>query len=284
MELRDLIRSTHNVVSLPEVYYRVQELIDDPNHDTGTLAKVIESDSGLTARLLRAVNSPLYGLPRRVDRISYAVTLLGGRTLRDIILATSIVRTFGKLPAQLVDLSTFWHHSIYCGLAARQLAKRCRILHSERMLVAGILHDIGQLVLYRAQPGLAAKALAMAEPADDGVHRAEQAVFGYSHADVGAELLKSWRLPESLQEILRHHHAPRRDNAHALEICIVHIANSIANRLEPGRNILGCETRIEPVAWEITGLTDMVVNPVLGEANESFLETLDLLLPGSPPA
>jgi putative nucleotidyltransferase with HDIG domain len=285
MELRDLIRRAQSVVSLPEVYYRVQELIDDPGHDTGTLARVIESDSGLTARLLRAVNSPLYGLARRVDRVSYALTLVGSHTLRDILLATTIVRAFGKIPVQLVDLSAFWHHSIYCGLAARQLAGRCRVLHRERMLVAGLVHDIGQLVLYQLQPDLSARALALAEPADDGACLAEREVFGYTHAEVGAELLKSWSLPTSLQETVRSHHQPEAGSlGHALDISIVHIANSIANRMEPGRNLIGCEPRVSSFAWQTTGLEESVVGAVLTEANERFLETLDVLLPGRIPA
>lgn len=282
-ELAELVRGAHRVVSLPEVYYRVQELIDDPRHNSATLARLIESDSGLTARLLKAVNSPLYGLGRRVDRVSQAVGLLGGHILRDIVLATTIVRTFGKLPPQAVDLSTFWHHSIYCALAAQQLARRCHVLHSERMAVAGILHDIGQLVLYRFQPAASAQALVLAEPADDGAYRAERRVFGYTHAEVGAELLKAWGLPESLQAVALHHHEPLAESPNALDIAIVHLANAIANRLEPGRILPRCESRISPLAWEITGLDEAVIEPVLAEANSHFLETLDLLLPGRAP-
>lgn len=281
LPLRDLIRDTRSVVSLPEAYYRLQELIDDPRHDTHLVAKVIESDSGLTARLLKAVNSPLYGQPQRIDRVSYAVSLMGSKALRDLILATAIVRAFGKLPAQLVDLSTFWHHSVYCGLVASHLARHCRILHKERMLAAGVLHDLGQLVLYRSQPELSARALAQAEPADDGAYRAEKAVFGYTHAEVGAELLKAWRVPESLQDIVRHHHEPDPASPYALEACVVHIANSIANRVEPARNIADCEMRVAPVAWEVTGLSEAALGSALSAANEGFLDTLEILVPGN---
>lgn len=281
LPLPDLIRDTRSVVSLPEAYYRLQELIDDPRHDINLVAKVIESDSGLTARLLKAVNSPLYGQPQRIDRVSYAVSLMGSKALRDLILATAIVRAFGKLPAQLVDLSAFWHHSVYCGLVASHLAKHCRILHKERMLAAGVLHDLGQLVLYRSQPELSARALAQAEPADDGAYRAEKSVFGYTHAEVGAELLKAWRVPESLQAIVRHHHEPDLASPCALEACVVHIANALANRVEPARNIADCEMRVAPVAWEVTGLSEAALGPALSAANEGFLDTLEILVPGN---
>jgi putative nucleotidyltransferase with HDIG domain len=282
MGLPELLRRTRDVVSLPEVYYRTQDIIDDPSHDIGTLARIIQSDCGLTARLLKIVNSALYGLPRRVDRVSYALTLVGTRTLRDLILATSVTRTFHGISPGLVDMSTLWHHSIYCALIAQRLAKRCRVLHDERLLVGGMLHDVGQLALFQAQPALSAEALAMAENSDDGLLRAEREVFGYTHADVGAGLLEAWRLPESLQAIAQHHHEPLRAGEHALETAIVHIANAVANRLEPGRNILECRSVIEPRAWKITGLTEEMADAALSEANEQFLDILDLLLPGKP--
>lgn len=277
--LGELIRATHGVVSLPEVYYRAQELLDDPRHDLGSLAKTIETDAGLAARLLRVVNSPLYGLPRRVDRISYALSILGNDHLRDLLLATSVTRIFTKIPARLVDLSTFWHHSIYCGLIAQRLARRCRVLHAERLMVAGIVHDIGQLVLYQVQPERSAQVLALAEPIDDGMHRAELAVFGYSHGEVGAALLQTWRMPDSLGTIVRHHHQPRQAGPFRLEAAIVHIANSLANRMEPGRNIPLCQPVIDPEAWDITGLDESSVNALLNETTQDFIGVLELLLP-----
>jgi putative nucleotidyltransferase with HDIG domain len=280
MGLPELLRRARDVVSLPEVYYRAQDLIDEPDPDLAKLTRIVQSDCGLTARLLKVVNSPLYGLPRRVDRVSYALTLVGTRTLRDLILATSVTRTFYGISPGLVDMSTFWHHSIYCGLIAQRLARRCRVLHDERLLVGGMLHDLGQLVLFETQPALAAEALATADNSDDGLLRAERAIFGYTHADVGARLLESWRMPDNLQAIAQHHHAPLEAGEHALETAIVHLANGVANRLEPGRNILECRPVIEPRAFEITGLTERMADAALSEANEQFLDILDLLLPG----
>jgi putative nucleotidyltransferase with HDIG domain len=282
MSLPELLRRARGVVTLPEVYYRAQDVIDDPNCDLGTLARIIQSDGGLTARLLKTVNSPLYGLPRRVDRVSYALTLMGKQALRDLVLATGVLRSFTGISPRLVDMATFWHHGIYCALIARRLAKRCRILHEERLLVAGMLHDIGQLVLYQMQPALAAEALELADNTDDGLYRAEREVFGYTHADVGGQLLEAWRLPDSLKAAARYHHEPLEAGEHVLETCIVHLANSIANRLEPGRNILECRPVIEPRAWAITGLPEEAGDQALSEANEEFLDVLDLLLPGKP--
>lgn len=282
LALPELVRRARGIVSLPEHYYRAQEIIEAPHPDLGILARIVESDGGLTARVLRAANSSLYGLPRRIDRVSYALTRLGRQAIRDLIPATSVLRTFIGISPRLVDMATLWHHSIYCALVARRLARRCRVLHDERLMMAGMLHDIGQLVLYQMQPALSAEALALADDTDEGLYRAERDVFGYTHADVGGKLLEAWQLPDSLVAAARHHHEPLEAGEHVLETCIVHLANSIANRLEPGRNINECRPVIEPRAWEITGLAREVVDPVLREANEEFLAVMDLLLPARP--
>lgn len=279
MELHDLIRDAQNLVTLPEIYYRAQELLDDPRSDTKTIGTVIETDAALTARLLRIANSPLYSPSARVDRISYAITLLGRNVLRDLILSTVVLRAFDKMSTQVVDLSTFWHHSLYCGLAARQLGKLRRLLHHERMLVAGLLHDIGQLLMYQRCPELSMQALSRAELVDDGLYRAEREVFGYTHADVGAELLKSWRLPESLQEAVACHHEPAKAAIYGLEASLLHLGNFVANRLEPGRQMDVCEPRVDPQAWAMAGLAEEVAEDVLGEANNEFLAVLDVLMP-----
>ena len=279
MELQQLIRDAGNLVSLPEIYYRAQELLEDPHCDCGKLGKVIETDAGLTSRLLAIANSAYFGASKRIDRVSQAITQIGFQSLQDLILSTVVLRAFNKISTQLIDLSTFWHHSLYCGLAARELAKRKGVLHRERMLVAGIVHDVGQLLLYQMQPESAQQALTQAEESDDGLYVAERAVFSYTHADVGAELLKSWKLPESLQAAVRYHHDPAAAGTDILDASLLHLANHIANQIEPGRPMNGCEPRIASVAWEITGFSEDIVEPVLSQANDQFLETLDLLMP-----
>jgi putative nucleotidyltransferase with HDIG domain len=281
-EIETLIDSVRKLISLPEVYYRARELLEDPYSDSGEIGKVIECDTGLTARLLQIVNSALYGLPGRVDRVSHAVTLLGRQTLRDLVLATLAIRVFGRISTQLVDVSTFWHHSVYCGLIAKTLARYCHVLHAERLLVAGLLHDAGQLVLYHLRPEPAARALALAEPNDDGLYRAERAVFGYTHAMVGAELLRRWALPKSLQTSVAFHHEPERATDYVLETHIVYLANAIANRVEPGRTIEECDFASKSDAWQMVGLSEDQIEVVVADVDLQFLETLDLLMPGQP--
>ena len=280
MDLSEMVRNAQNLISLPEVYYRAQELLDDPTSDSGSLARVIESDTTLTARLLRIANSPLYRSVGRIDRVSHAVTVLGSAALHDLILSTVLLRAFEKISSDLVDLSAFWHHSLYCSLAARKLAKLHHVLHDERMLVAGIVHDIGQLLFYQLQPERARRALMLAPPNDEGMYLAEIEVFGFSHAELGAELLRNGQLPESLQAMVAYHHQPGGAGEYVLDASLLHLGNFIANRLEPGRQLAECVPKSDPIAWETTGFSEDIVEPVLNEANDQFLDTLDLLMPG----
>jgi HD-like signal output (HDOD) protein len=280
MELNELILQSQRLVSLPEVYYRAQELLNDPKSDRGLLAKVIETDSGLSARLLRIANSPFFGLNRRVDRISYAINLIGENLLHDLILSTVVLRAFRKISIRVIDLNIFWHHSVYCGLAARKLAAMKGVLHTERMLAMGVMHDIGQLLMYMTQPELATRALLLAEPVDDGMALAEREFFGFDHAEAGAALLQSWRIPESLHRPIACHHKPGDAGDFILDASLLHLANAIANRVEPGRRIESCQTRLDPVAFSVTGLGEDIFEDVIQSADESFLQTLNILMPG----
>ena len=184
----DLVDQVTTLVSLPEVYVRLSALLDDPDATSADLGEVIRHDPGLATRLLRIVNSAFYALPSRIDDLTGAVTIIGRNDLRDLALATVAVETFDKIACDLVDMSTFWHHSVFCALIARLLGKRCNSHHTERLFGAGLLHDVGQLVIYHELPELARQALAGAEASDDGLYRAEKQVLGFTHAEVAREL------------------------------------------------------------------------------------------------
>lgn len=279
MTVSEVVAKLSGMVTLPEVFHRVRELLDDPQHDTESVARIVERDTNIAARVLAVANSSLYGRSGRIDRIRLAIQVIGANALNDLILATTVARSFARISAKHIDVSSFWHHSIHCGLVARNLSERCALLHGERMLLAGMLHDIGQLVLFQVAPQEAAQALATASATDDGMRQAELAVFGFAHTDVGAELAKQWRLPASLQEIIRWHHTPALATAFPLEAAIVHLANSAANQVEPARNVAALVAEIEPAAYAITGLDKADQDAALEASNAQFAETLGLLIP-----
>ncbi|MCB1821517.1 MAG: HDOD domain-containing protein, partial [Candidatus Competibacteraceae bacterium] len=237
MTPESLVQDTHTLLSLPDVAFRVNELIDQPDTRPSDLAEVILCDPGLSARLLRLINSAYYGLSKPVDTVSQAIYFIGQRELRDLVFATSTVNLFKGLPPEQVNMEMFWFHSIACGIAARELARRCRLPEGERLFLAGLLHSVGKLVFYSQCPDQYRQVLQQVEREAVDTVVAERQVFGFTYADVSAELLKSWRFPERLWVAVAHHLEPAQAPNYWLEAVIVHASVYVANSLQPSVNV-----------------------------------------------
>jgi putative nucleotidyltransferase with HDIG domain len=176
----------------------------------------------------------------------------------------------------------FWRHSVYCGVVAQQLAERCRVLHSERLFVAGLLHDIGKLIMSHKIPDTVKRILDIKETDSRTDEEIENEVLGFSHADVGGELMRFWQMPESLYNTVRYHHHPEQAEASELEVCVIHIANAMTLLAEsnPEENE-EVETGVHDYAWKITGLDESVMESVFEDAAGMFTEALEAIIPRS---
>lgn len=268
---RMLVISSVQLFSLPEVFFRLNELVNDPRSTIKDICRVLETDTALTARLLKIVNSPLYGFTSRIDTISRAVTIVGTHELRDLALATSVTKAFAGLPAGLLTMDDFWRHSLYAAVVARALARQRRLLNPERFFVAGLLHDVGSLILFRKVPELARAALARVQGTTLLLWEAEQQVMGFDHARVGAELLSTWKLPASLCEAVAFHHAPLEAPTAPLEATIVHLANGIANLRGRAKSPLIPPPQLDARTWEAIGLSpEEVMDAVIADAEQQL--------------
>lgn len=275
---RELVKGVAKLVSLPEVCVRVNEMVDDPRYSAGDIGKILARDTALTAQLLRLANSSFFNFPSRIETVSRAITVIGERELRYLVLALSAVRVFAGIPVEVVNMSSFWRHSVYTAVVSRLLAKRCHVLHNERLFVAGLLHDIGQLLIFNRIPELARVALLRASDGHETLQQAEQEVMGCDHAQVGAELLELWHLPPVLCATVRYHHAVDQAGEVMLDAAIVHLANYIANRAE--RSFDEAERPIvDPLVWEITSLDETVVDDIVEEAGVMFAESWAMIQP-----
>ena len=278
---RDLINDTVELASLPSVVMRAMELLNNPTTSASEIGDVIAEDPALTARLLKIVNSSFYGFPSRVDTISRAITIIGTLELTDLILGSSAIRVFNRIPNQLINMDKFWEHSLYTGIVARILARYLRAPNTERCFVMGLLHDIGSLVLYRQQPEHSRQALQLATDQSVSLNMAEREVFGFDHGEVGAELMHAWNLPEGFIETTRHHHQPSAAERYRLETASIHLADVISGMAHNSASGTSQLPALEPGAWELTGLSIDIVEPVTGEADAQFEEARAALLPTS---
>ncbi|HMS86301.1 MAG TPA: HDOD domain-containing protein, partial [Nitrospira sp.] len=135
---QELVQSCTSIFTLPEIYFRVREVVDDSNSTMEDLAEILKLDPAISARLLRIVNSPIYGFSKQIDTISRAVSLLGTQAIIDLVTATTVGKTFAGVPIQLMDVSKFWHRSVLSALLAGKIAKSCGIQDSERFFVEGL--------------------------------------------------------------------------------------------------------------------------------------------------
>ncbi len=275
-----LVKGMVKLVSLPHVCIRVNLMVDDPKYSASEIGEVISQDAALTARLLRVANSSFYGFQSKISTISRAVTVIGFRELRDLVVAVSAVRTFSSIPMDLENMAAFWRHSIFTGIVSRLLSKHCRILHGERLFVSGVLHDLGQLVIFHKIPDLANKALNRVKLTGEESYIAERTIIGFDHAEIGAELVKSWNLPKSLEDTIRFHHTPDLAVENPVDTAIVHIANVISDMAEENEQDRSKHLqRIHPSAWKVTGLNENIIEPIICEAHPLLFEGLALIMP-----
>ncbi len=279
-KIQDLLSNVEQLISLPAAYVRLNELVDDPGSSTDDIAHVITQDVALTARLLRVANSPLYGLSTQIDTVSRAVTVLGTQQVRSLALATSACKSFEGIPNELMSMENFWEHSILCALCARTLALECLKQQREAVFVAGLLHDIGQLVLYRALPDLSRQTLEACLDSPDELEsqEAEREIIGFDHAEIGSELARNWSLPASLQVCIAYHHDPAQATQSRVETAIVHIANSIAALVELNTQELDNAPRIHDIAWELTGLDEDIIAPTIASVQTQIGDARALLM------
>jgi putative nucleotidyltransferase with HDIG domain len=270
------------MLSLPEIELRLRHLLDRPCVDDSELGKVLVYDPALSIQLLKIVNSTIYGFPGKIDSLSSAIKIIKSEALENLILTTVSSDTFNKIPSELIDMSCFWHHSVCVGIAAEQLAKRCSLAHPERLFAAGLLHDVGQLIIYHTYPDKALEILEKALPTDEGLYLAEKEVLGFSHGDIGAAFFRSWGLPEIFAEISACHHEPYLSEKFTVETAIVHLANSWVNTLEPSRNITECKNQFDPGALKITGLSEEALALLLSDTEAEFLAVIKIISPDAP--
>lgn len=285
LSAKQLVDGSVRLVSLPEVCIRINEMLDDPNVTVASLGSVIIQDTSLTARLLKMVNSSFYGYEAKVETVSRAVTVIGLRELRGLVIAASAIEMFSAVPEASLNKVRFWRHSLYCGVIARLLAEQCNVLHSERLFVAGLLHDIGKLIIAQRLPDVTKQILEEVQLCQRPEIEIEKAILGFTHAEVGCELMTAWNMPEALINSVSHHHAPQAAENGVMETCLVHIANCLTDEAENGLDMKSpvMIKEVQPFAWEMTGLDESVKQHIFAEAGPMFAEALEIILPRSYP-
>jgi HD-like signal output (HDOD) protein len=251
---RDIVSSEVKLASFPDIYFKIRRVLDSPTSSAAQVADVISKDTSLSAKLLKLVNSPFYGLPQRIDAISRAVMVIGGQEISTLALGISAINAFKDIPPELLNMRTFWEHSVAVGVFARVLGKAAGHNAAERLFVSGILHDIGRLIIYKKLPHAAVEAIYYAKANQVPLYVAENEVIGFTHPLVGGLLLRAWKFPEPLVANVSCHHKPSACPGN-IEPSILHLADimAVARCISPPARVHGSDPGpgglVQPWAW-----------------------------------
>jgi putative nucleotidyltransferase with HDIG domain len=257
--------------SLPLVVSELLSSFANDDVDVDRIATLVARDQSLAARVLRVANSSFYGLQSKVGTIHEAVVVLGFRAVRSMVLAVGMNSVFRGDQCPGFDAPAYLRHGVAVGLAARVLAPLTKH-NPELAFTAGLLHDIGELVLASNFSKPYGEALAYRKQHDLPLPEAEQAVLGITHAEVGSLLADAWRFPPVLREAVADHHTPAGAPADSLAN-LVHVADATAHAL--GLSDFGDEMvmPLDGVAWTRLGISWDAYAQALPQVEKDFDET-----------
>ena len=271
--LEALVRQVRDLPALPAAVVRVMQLTDDPKAGMADVARALASDQALAARVLKLANSAFYGASRRIATVSEAVVTLGMRTTRNLVMATSCQEMLERdVAGYALPRGALWRHSLACASAAQALAERARYRATEEAFVAGLLHDIGKVVLSTYRKEEFARVLLRALAGDRTFAEAEREVLGFDHAEAGARLLERWNLPSSLVLAVRYHHAPLESPSVSLLPCLVHVADAVCLTLGIGLGLDGLAYTLHPEALAALDLTPEDFEQVAGQTCDTLAQ------------
>ena len=273
---KKIIRSRIKLPSLPTIFHQINEAINDPKCSATHIANIISKDQSLSARLLQLVNSAFYNFPSKIDTISRAVAIIGTKQLSTLSLGTCALAVFKDVPSDLIDMKTFWKHSVACGIIARILASYKNNTLTEVFFVGGLLHDIGRLIIFMSIPEISKEALLKAKETGCMLSQAENDLIGFDHSKMGGILLKEWKLPVSLENIVRFHHI-KTESQIQLDTAVAHIADIMANALEIGNSGEHNVPPLVPKAWAEIGLSAGIITATVDQAKHHIDETMQIL-------
>lgn len=204
----EILSRFNDIKTLPHVAIKLSQLLSDENSSLNQFEELIRMDPGLVVRLLRAVNSPYYGLMQKVDSISRAVLFIGIKGLRNMVVTEALKDIFKmNSNSEAFTRSRLWMHSAAVGICSQMIAERVFSLKGEDAYLCGILHDIGLIVLDQTVHDQLIEVLKAYDPAKGlNITAYENEIIGTNHTVIGSMLAKNWNLPEAVQEGIRQHH------------------------------------------------------------------------------
>ncbi|HOV60834.1 MAG TPA: HDOD domain-containing protein [Candidatus Hydrogenedentes bacterium] len=274
--VRRKVQDLATLPTLPGIVRAVVAMMDNADAGPRDVAELVSHDQVMSAKILRLVNSPLYGFPGRISSVSHALVLLGFNVVRGLVLSMAVFDHFSSRVPGL------WGHSLGTALVARALARQLGRKDAEEVMIAALLHDLGKVVLAHLFPEHYAWALSMASERRCHVSEAEREVFSVDHTLAGAWISQAWHLPARVEDVMVFHHTPRAAKNAPPDAALAQLADALARAMEygdPGDPVM---PRVDADAINSLGLADLQVSNAIKIAEVEFRQGVDVLAGGTP--
>lgn len=271
----EIVSESITLMTLPQVYIRVKEVIEDENGAIKDLAECLVYDPALSAQILRTANCALWAPRYKIETMYRALEVLGMRHVHDLVLSVSVSSVFKNLDTEHINFLKFWKKSVFNAVLASDIGKRAELIDFQRPFVEALLSDIGHMVMYSKIPILANKAYVSVKGNIETLALREKEFIGCDYTEVGAALADSWQLPECFSDTIRNQNFPRNSKKHTLEAAILHIATRVTNKEFDSENIELSDT-IDSSVWAITDLSKDCLPELQREAQNSASAAFDM--------
>ena len=279
MQLTELADKIHDLPTPPSVALQINNETTQETITARSLAVIIAQDPPLASKVMRLANSSYYGLAKQVDTLDRAVTVLGTNTIKDIALALSVSSLFIKDSHPLIDIEGLWLHDIACGIAAKCIITTRNPTEIEKAFLAGIIHDIGTIVLLNNFPEEMNTVFQKIHETGMRQTEAEKSIIGFSHEEAGGLLAEKWRFPQELVETIRYHHSADILDFSSIGnktlISAVIAANQIVKIMNLGKSIAPPVEEVPKIIWKTLGIK----GEDIPELRRSIVENFDMATP-----
>lgn len=269
-EVIDRIDKIENLPTIPSILRKILGIIEDPNVSIQKISDFVASDPTLTARILKMVNSPVYGFPGRISSINHAMVILGLNAVKGLLIGVSVFEVMKK------NMVGLWEHSLSSAIYARVISKRKGLEAPEEISVAALLHDIGKVILLIAFKEEYTKILEIAKTRDNFLYELEKEHFGITHAEIGGMVGKKWNFPLKLIEPIMNHHRPQLSKNFEIETSVVHLSNILALSRGIGYSGEIYVNPINPASWQNLNFKFEDIKDIFMEAEEPISSSQEI--------
>ncbi len=264
--LTKLVRKVREMPPLPQSITQILEITRDDNSSSLELANVFKRDPTLAVNILKLANLPAYGFSSRISTINHAIVCLGLDTVKSIALTSSTHEMLNKeISAYSLGEGMLWQHSISCAICAKIIAQRIGYEDNEEAYIAGLLLDIGKIILSGFAGDEFSEVAERVEKEKIPFNIAEQEILGFDHPQIGGRVIKKWNLPTALVEAVQYHHQPDKADTHKMLTYIVHLADAIGCMLGIGLGSDGLMYVFEENTLNVLGLNKEDVESIMSE-------------------